>query len=404
MSKDQEPVCPYPFAEPQGLEIDPAYRELMELEGMRCVQPPYGGTTYLAVRHADVRAVLNDPRFSRAESVGEDEPRLHPFVPRPDSLTAMDPPGHTRLRKALTAAFTARRMEAFAPTVREIVEARLDALEAAGSPADLVDLFALPVPILVICQLLGVPYEDRDKFVGWAGATLATADSGLSPEEINAARMQMFGYLSELVALRRNQEEPGTDLLSVLVEAHDEGGSLTEGEMLGLASSVLVAGHETTANQIAGFVYTLLSNRERWEELVADPTLVPRAVEELLRVVPVTATAGFSRMATEDVRIGEQLVRQGERVMPTLFTANTDPEVFENPQDIDFHRPNGSSHVAFSYGAHHCPGNQLARLELQVALEALLRRFPELALAGDDAVTWKKSLMSRGPLKLTVTW
>jgi cytochrome P450 len=393
----------YPFGEPDGLTVHPTYEELRGCDGMAVVQPPYGKCTYLAVRHEDVRTVLGDARFSRARSVGEDEPRVHPFVPRPDALSAMDPPEHTRLRKALTGAFTVRRMQALRPRVAQIVDDLLDQVEKQGPPADLVAAFAHPMPIMVICEVLGVPFGDRDRFANWAMMTLATASSGVSMDEIADARKQMFGYLAGLVAARR--AEPANDLLSVLAEAHDEGGRLTESEMLGLASSVLVAGHETTANQIASFVYTLMVNPNRWQELRVTPDLVPRAVEELLRVAPVTATAGFSRMATEDIQVGSQLVRAGERVMPTLFSANQDPAAFPDPKAVDFHRDNIGSHVAFSYGAHHCPGSNLARMELQVALGSLVGRFPDLRLAVPaDEVAWKASLLSRGPQSLPVAW
>lgn len=402
MADGQEPI-PYPFAEPAGLTIDAAYVALFDHPGMVTVQPPFGTCAHLAVRHSDVRTVLGDSRFSRARSVGDDEPRVHPFVPRSDALSAMDPPCHTRLRRALTAAFTARRMAALAPHVQDIASRLLDDMVADGSPADLVAAFAQPMPIMVICEVLGVPFEDRDKFAGWAAATLSAAGSAVGPAEIAAARAQMFGYLAELVAVRR--AEPADDLLSVLAKSHDDDDALTESEMIGLAASVLVAGHETTANQIASFTYVLLRNPTRWQELCEQPGLVPRAVEELLRVAPVTATAGFSRMATEDVRVGDELVRAGERVMPTLFSANTDPTVFENPHEVDFHRPNIGSHMAFSYGVHHCPGNQLARMELQVAVGSLVRRFPALRFAGTATdVEWKTGLLSRGPQRLTVRW
>jgi cytochrome P450 len=167
----------------------------------------------------------------------------------------------------------------------------------------------------------------------------------------------------------------------------------------------LVAGHETTANQISNICFVLLKDRDRWVELTRQPDLVPQAVEELLRVAPVTATAGFSRRALEDVQVGSQLVRAGERVMPTVFAANHDPAVFPDPDIVDFGRPNRTAHVAFSHGAHHCPGNQLARLELQVALEGLLRRFPGLDLAVPaGSIPWARSTLSRGPLCLPVTW
>lgn len=403
MVADDEQAVAYPFDEPRGLEIHEKYTELLGHQGMCPVQPPYGTWTYLAVKHADVRTVLADPRFSRANSVSEDEPRVHPFVPRADALVAMDPPEHTRLRKALTGAFTYRRMTALAPSVQKIADDLLDEITGAGAPADLVTSFAQPMSIKVMCELLGVPFDDRDKFAGWAEASLSTASSGRTVEEINSARNEMFSYLAALAA--RRQQQPEADLLSVLAQANAEGDKLSFTEMLGLGSSVLVAGHETTANQISSFVWVLLKDRKLWQQLVNDPDLVPHAVEELLRVAPVMATAGFSRIAMADVEVGDQLVRAGERAMPALFAANTDPAVFENPAEVDFHRENVGLHVAFSYGAHHCPGNQLARMELQTALRSLLTRMPGMVLAEPAEQTpWRKAVLSRGPARLLVTW
>jgi cytochrome P450 len=397
-----EPLS-YPFGEPEGLTINPAYETLLERPGMATVQPTFGTTAHLAVRYDDVRCVLGDDRFSRAKSVAEDEPRVHSFIPRPDALNAMDPPEHTRLRRALSSAFTTRKTAAMEPRVQEIADGLLDEMARVGSPADLVAAYAHPLPIMVICELLGVPFEDRHKFSEWANATLSTASATIAHEEIVASRAEMFGYLSGLIEARR--EEPADDLLSQLVLAHDEHGSLNATELLGLASSVLVAGYETTANQIANCVYVLLSNPDRLTELRDHPELLHNAVEELLRVATVMATAGFSRIATEDVKVGQQLVQAGERVLPALFTANTDPAVFENPHEIDFYRSNSGTHLAFSYGAHHCPGNALARVELRVALGALLKRFPKLSFAHSaKEVLWKEATLSRGPLRLPVAW
>jgi nocardicin N-oxygenase len=393
----------YPFGEPEGLDVHPTYAKLREQPGMAKVQPPFGGWTWLATRYDDVKTVLTDARFSRAKIVGESEPRVHPFIPRPDQLSAMDPPAHTRLRRVLAGAFTGRRMEQLRPRVQQIADELLGAMEAAGSPADLVAAYALPMPLLVITEVLGVPYADHERFRGWSDKILSRAGRGLTREQIMEAHGQMHAYLASLVAGRR--ERPADDLLGVLVEASDVGEKLTENEVITLATSVLIAGHETTLNQIASFAYVLMTHPDRLRELRERPDLIEPAVEELLRVAPVTATAGFARIATEDVEMGDMVVGAGDAVMPTLFSANMDERAFPCPERLDFSRENVATHLSFSHGAHHCPGSPLARVELQVAIASLVRRFPGLRLAVPaDQVPWKKTLLARGPERLPIAW
>src|SRR5437763_7408913 len=179
--ESQSAPRPYPFGEPDRLTVHPTYREVRGQEGLAEIQPPFGRSTYLATRYADVRMVLGDARFSRAQAVGEDEPRVHPFVPDKDQLTAMDPPEHTRLRRALMGAFTTRRMEQLRPRVQQIVDELLRDMEKNGSPADLMAGLALPMPAAVICELLGVPYDDRDRFRGWADMVLSTSAASHAP-------------------------------------------------------------------------------------------------------------------------------------------------------------------------------------------------------------------------------
>lgn len=391
----------YPFGEPVRLDMDPLFTKLRREEPVCRVELPYGGEGWLVTRYEDVRLVLADPRFSRAATVGrEDLPRATPAPVRPDSLLSMDPPEHSRLRKLVAKAFTGRRVAELRPRTREIVDEKLTALEHAGAPADLVEGFALPLPVTVICEMLGVPPRDQHRFRDFSDAILST--TAYTREQIESARDSLETYLAEVVAERR--QRPTDDLLGALVAARDDEDRLSERELVNLGVGLLIAGHETTANQIANFTYVLLTQREYWELLRAEPGLIPGAVEELLRYVQLGAGAGQPRVATEDVVLSGVTVRAGDSVFVNTQAANRDENVFDDPESLDLTRQR-NPHVAFGYGAHHCLGAQLARVELQVALEALLERFPSLRLSLPlDEIPWKSGLLVRGPKQLLVEW
>ncbi|WP_063041139.1 cytochrome P450 [Nocardia grenadensis] len=391
----------YPFGEPVRLDMDPLFAELRREEPVCRVELPYGGEGWLVTRYEDVRLVLADPRFSRAATVGrEDLPRATPAPVRPDSLLSMDPPEHSRLRKLVAKAFTSRRVAELRPRTREIVDEKLTVLERAGAPADLVEGFALPLPVTVICEMLGVPPGDQHRFRDFSDAILST--TAYTREQIESARDSLETYLAEVVAERR--QRPTDDLLGALVAARDNEDRLSERELVNLGVGLLIAGHETTANQIANFTYVLLTQREYWELLRAEPQLIPGAVEELLRYVQLGAGAGQPRVATEDVVLSGVTVRAGDSVFVNTQAANRDENVFDDPESLDLTRQR-NPHVAFGYGAHHCLGAQLARVELQVALEALLERFPSLRLSLPlDEIPWKSGLLVRGPKQLLVQW
>lgn len=391
----------YPFGEPDRLEMDPLFTQLRREEPVCRVELPYGGEGWLVTRYEDVKLVLADPRFSRAATVGrEDLPRATPAPVRADSLLSMDPPEHSRLRKLVAKAFTGRRVAELRPRTREIVDEKLTALEHAGPPADLVEGFALPLPVTVICEMLGVPPRDQHRFRDFSDAILST--TAYTREQIESARDSLETYLAEIVAERR--QRPTDDLLGALVAARDEEDRLSERELVNLGVGLLIAGHETTANQIANFTYVLLTRREYWELLRAEPELIPGAVEELLRYVQLGAGAGQPRVATEDVVLSGVTVRAGDSVFVNTQAANRDENVFDDPESLDLTRQR-NPHVAFGYGAHHCLGAQLARVELQVALEALLERFPSLRLSLPlDEIPWKSGLLVRGPKQLLVEW
>lgn len=389
----------YPFGPAERLDLNPAYAQLRE-QGLARVEMPYGGPAWLATRYEDVKMVLADLRFSRAATIGEDVPRTLPSIMRDPSILGMDPPEHTRMRRLVAKAFTARHVDEMRPRIQEIIDQLLDRMIAVGPPADLAESLSWPLPIMVICELLGIPFEDRDRFRAWTDAGLTTTDDDMAG--IEQARESLQRYLGDLVAKRR--AEPTEDLLGQLVIARDEGERLSERELIVFGVTLLVAGHETTANQTGNFVYLLLRQRDLWQQLVDDPDRVPAAVEELSRFTPLGAAAAFARIAMEDIQVGDQLVRKGEAVLVQVGAANRDATVFERPDEIDFDRAN-NPHVAFGHGVHHCLGAPLARLELQMAVGTLVRRLPGLRLAVPaDDVAWRADRLVRGVRALPVAW
>jgi len=392
----------YPFGAATKLELHPRYAQARRGAGLLRVRMPFGGEAWLATRHEDIKFVLADPRFSRAATVGKDVPRTFPVSSAGSTLLDMDPPEHSRLRRIATKAFTTRRVEQLRPGIQANVDELLDRMVESGQPADLAASLAWPLPITVICNLLGVPYADRGSFRAWTDTALGLAADQY--DEILSARQQLSEYIAGLIAQRRVQ--PTNDLLGALVVARDNEDRLSEEEMVQLGMTLLIAGHETTASQIGNFVYTLLSQPGYWAQLVADPQIVPAAVEELLRWVPLGASGGNGgvRIATEDVELGGQTVRTGEAVAVVVASGNRDDKIFDHPDEIDFFREH-NTHVAFGHGAHHCLGAPLARMELQLVIATLVRRIPTLRLAvAAEEVPWRAQRVTRGVLALPVSW
>ncbi|UOZ06826.1 cytochrome P450 [Amycolatopsis sp. WQ 127309] len=386
----------YPFNEEAGLDLNEAYAAARDADGMVRVKMTYGEPAWLATRYADARLVLGDRRFSRAMEKEKDAPRRSP-VQRDGGILQMDPPDHTRLRTLVAKAFTMRRVELLRPRVARLAAELIADMKAAGATADLVDAYALPIPVAVICELLGVPVADRPKFRVWSDAALST--SGLTPEEFERNREELRDYMRGLIAEHRSA--PQDDLMTALIEARDTRDRLTELELVDLCVGILVAGHETTASQIPNFVYALLDQPGQWDRLRSDPGLIPAAVEELLRFVPLGAGAGFARYATEDIEVGGVLVRAGEPVLVAVGAANRDRLQFDDADQLRFDRGD-SHHLGFGHGVHHCLGAPLARLELQEALRALVTELPGLHLAGD--IVWKTQMLVRGPRSMPIGW
>jgi cytochrome P450 len=407
MSLGTVKVRAYPFGSTDSLDLDETYAYLREHEPLAAVQQPFGDRAWLVTRYDDVRLVLSDTRFSRAEVMVRDAPRI--FAPRgvPSGILGLDPPEHTRLRRLVSGAFRARTLELLRTRVERTATELLDRMAQEGPPADLVERFAIPLPLSMICELMGVPYGDRESFQLWADAYLSTTD--LPVEEKMARLGKLGGYIAQLVAQRRQElatnGEPGEDLIGVLVQARDEQDSLSEEELIGFLMFLLAAGYETTSTHITNSVYMLLTHPEQLALLRNGQVSIADAVEELLRYVPIAVATIIPRYATEDVELSGGTVRAGEAVLPAYDAANRDPRAFDDPERFDLTRAPHPSHVAFGHGTHFCLGAPLARMELQAALGALLRCFPDLRLAEtDEGLRWKTGLVTRGPVTLPIAW
>jgi cytochrome P450 len=386
----------FPFSEPQGLTLDPEYARLRRDEPVSWVEFPYGGEGWLVTGYREARFVHGDSRFIRAPIGGGDVPRTMQNVIPAGSMITMDGVDHARMRRMVAAAFTPRRAEDLRPRVQEIADDLLDRLD---NPGDLVEGYTLPVPVMVMCELLGVPFEDRADFRLWTEWAMLTSDGAHTPQEAADGAAKLFGYIADLVAQCR--AAPSDGLFGTLVAARDEGGALSEHELVVVAMTLLVAGQETMVNQLGSITATILERPLLMARLREDPGLLPGAVEELLRFVPMFSTAGLARIAAEDVRIGDVTVREGQAVLVVVASANRDESVFERPDELDPGRDAGQ-HFAFGHGSHYCLGAQLARMEMQVAVGTLLRRRPGLRLA--EPVEFKKGLNLRGPRRLIVAW
>ena len=391
----------YPFSADEGLTLDPLFAELRDQEPVCRVRLPYGGDAWLVTQYEDAKMVLSDGRFSRAKTLHADIPRMFPEPDAAESILSMDPPDHTRLRRLVGKAFTARRVEQLRPPVCDLVNSLVDRMERHGPPADVVEMIGRQLPVGVICEVLGVPIEDRDHFRHWSAT--AMAPHAVSKQELDEALGSLAGYIAGLVAQRRNR--PSDDLLGDLVWARNDDQQLSEAELVNLGVTLLVVGHETTEKQIGNILFTLLTHRDQMDRLEENPELIPRGVEELLRYIPLQTSVGsFTRIATEDVHLNGVIIREGDVVFAQLAVANRDERAFTRPDEIDVSRSH-CPHLAFGNGPHLCLGSHLARMELQVLLESLLRRFPDLRLAVlPSDITWWTAGFVRGPQALLLAW
>ncbi|MFE7977612.1 cytochrome P450 [Streptomyces shenzhenensis] len=374
------------------------YRRLRDSAPVHRITGPDGTPAWLVTRYDDVRDALADPRLSldkRHATAG-----TYKGFSLPPALDAnllnMDPPDHTRVRRLVGRAFTPRRVQGLRAPIRRTADALLDALGPHGS-ADLVAAYAAPLPITVICDLLGIPDQHRLDFRVWTDSLVAPDPA--RPEAGKGAVVAMLEYFTRL--LRDKRAEPGDDLLSDLIAVRDDGDRLSEDELMSLAFLILFAGYENAVQLIGNSVLALLSHPDQLAALRRDPGLLPGAVEEFARYEG-PALLAIRRFPVEDVTIGGVTVPAGETVWVSPAAANRDPARFPDPDRLDLGRDAGG-HLTLGHGIHYCLGAPLARAETEIALAALLERFPDLAL-GDGELRWRRSLRARGLVALPVTY
>ncbi|MFC4128752.1 cytochrome P450 family protein [Nocardia rhizosphaerae] len=360
---------------------------------------------WVVVGYAEARQALADPRLAkdivRVDAILHEKRRTTPTDPNALTLLShmlsTDPPEHTRLRKLVNKAFAAKQVAALRPRIERITTSLLDGF-ADRDEVDLLAEFANPLPVTVICELLGVPFADRADFQAWTRALVTVVGEGEETER-PAASAAMVGYLANLVRIK--QAEPADDLLSQLILADDDGDRLTDRELVSMAFLLLVAGHETTVNLIGNGVNALLRDRTQWDALCADPAGVPGAIEEFLRYDGPVGMATV-RYTTEPVTLGDTEIPAGELVYVAVSAANRDPARFADPDTLATETPS-TGHLAFGHGIHFCVGAPLARLEADIAFTALLARHPGLRLAETaESVRWQTSTLIRGLLELPV--
>jgi cytochrome P450 len=401
---------PYPFPNPTALEPPPEWARLRSQCPVARIELASGDEALLLTRYDDVRTMLSDPRFSRqldaADASRVSDSDDGGVFSRPSGSTGgegdtdepeasmLGGPGHRRWRRLVGKAFTVKRVQALRPGMAELAEQLITDMVEAGAPANIGPALGFPLPVFVICDLLGVPRADRDRFARWSDTMLNM--TRFTQDEIDRSGREFYGYMTELVAAKRS--EPGDDLLS------DLAAEMTAAELVMTGQGLLIAGHETTANMIGKMVAMLLADREhRWERLLADPSLVPSAVEEALRF---DANPGFGmpRYVSEETVVGGTTLPRGTTVVCSMASGNRDTDAFDGADDMDLaRRPN--PHLAFGVGPHSCVGQQLARVELQTVLEVLLRRLPTLELVGDAAdLRARQGLIVGGIDRVPVRW
>ncbi|WP_077798291.1 cytochrome P450 [Streptomyces sp. JHA26] len=399
-----EPVaarnCPFDYAE--ALEFDPTLRLLMTEEPVSRIRLPHGeGDAWLVTGYDDVRTVTTDRRFSRRAVVGRDFPRMTPEpIVQDEAINVMDPPASSRLRSLISKGFAPRHMERMRVRTQHVVDELLDRMAERGSPADLVEHLADPLPLATICEVLDIPEADRARLRSHARTMM---DTGVGNRD-NAVRAKadLRAYFQTLTRHRR--ENPGDDLISALATARDGDELLDDQELTVMAMVLLITGQDTTTYQIGNIAYTLLTRPEELAMLRADPGMLPQAIEELLRFIPFRKGVGIPRVALEDVTLSGVTIKAGDIVHVSYLTANRDGRKFDRPDELDLKR-SGPSHMTFGWGGHHCLGAPLATTELQVAMGTLLERFPDLELAKPaEEVRWNKTSIWRYPLALPVTW
>ena len=404
MSTDiSEQVLEYPFRAPTAVEPPEEWAKLREGCPVAHIRLPSGDEAVLVTRMNDVRQVLSDPRFTR-NLAQEGAARITTneggsAFENKDAAELAGGESHEKWRRFINRWFTVKRIASMQQSIEAMAHQLIDKMVAKGSPADLVSELAFPLPVWVIAEILGISVDDRDKLAFWSNTMLTL--SQFTQEEVNKAQVEFHHYLAGHIAKKR--AELGDDLLSDLIRAADEGEAINEKLLFMTAQGVLVAGHETTSNMIGKMIAMLLSDRKRWEQLLAEPSLVRSAVEEVLRF---DANAGFGlpRFVTEDIEISGTKVPSRTTVVCSMAAANRDEKTFERADEMVLNRsPN--PHITFGAGGHSCVGQALARTELQTVLTVLLRRLPTLDLAvKPEELPRREGLLVGGIERVLVRW
>ncbi|MFG2648914.1 cytochrome P450 [Streptomyces sp. NPDC048436] len=390
----------WPVEHLEELEFDPLLHRLLRAEPVALVRMRFGeGNAWLVTRYQDVKEVTSDPRFSRALTVDRPVTSMTPHVVAPvGGIGRTDPPDHTRLRRLLAQTFNRKRVAVLKVEAEAIAERLVGEMLAKGAPADLAEYVTGPMPEQVIGKLLGVPEADLGRLQAWRSVILS---SDRSLEESNAVKAEIAGHFRKLADHRL--EHPGDDLFSELSQAQAEG-ALSRPELISLAVMIVLNALDQVRNQCTTMVYTLLTHPEQLARLRAEPELLPTAIEELLRFIPQRNGVGLPRIATEDVPVGDVLIRAGEAVYVSYLAADRDPAVYTDPDRFELTRDE-SPNLAFGHGAHYCLGAALTRMQSEVILSTLLRMAPGLRLAiTPEEVRWRRGSINRGPEALPLAW
>jgi cytochrome P450 len=396
-----EDGCPYPFVKADPMAMPGEFAWLREHRPITRVTLPSGDQAWLVTRYDDVKAVLSDTRFSR--DLGRPgAARMSTAIGFGNSGNPFaDPPVHTRWRGLVAKAFTPRQVEHLRPRVQEIVDELIDQMIDTGSPAELMEGLAFPLPIKVLCEMIGVPVEDHVRFRGWVHDMLS---SSLTSEQRSGAAMALIEYSRALTVAKRN--EPTDDLLGRLIAVRDENdGRLDDDELFITIMTLLVAGYKTTAAQLGKAMLTLFRYPGQLAALRDDPSLIDSAVEETLRYSPPGGGVGISRYATADLEVGGVVIPEGSTVIVARHAANRDGAHFPDGESFDVRRPTANQHLTFGAGPAFCFGAPLARMELRIAIETLLRRMPGLRLAvPEDQVPWTEDTAAQAPEAVPIAW
>ncbi|MDQ0208809.1 cytochrome P450 family protein [Alkalicoccobacillus murimartini] len=404
MTEKQEKSSEAIFSKSFDRNPYPIFKRLRQEDPIRKTMLPSGHYTWIVTTYKDAETILKDKRFIKdytnlMEFEKEEDRYAHTSIFARNMLFA-DLPDHRRLRGLVQQAFTPKVIEELRPRIQEITDDLLDQVEQNGK-MNLIDDFAFPLPIIVICEMLGVPSEDRDQFRMWSNTLIESTGDPEDTEKVMLHMQQFTQYLTDWVATRRH--EPKEDLVSKLIHAEEEGDRLSEQELYGVIALLIMAGHETTVNLISNGVLALLNHPDQLEALRKDPSLIKPAIEEFLRF---DGPVEFStdRWAIETIEIGGQMIQKGDHVLVALNSANRDESVFNDPDLFDITR-DSSKHLAFGKGIHFCLGAPLARLEAEIAVGTLLNRLTNLKLNVEEhKLIWRPSLIIRGLEELPITF